>query len=101
MILDCYKDHEYYTNDSFESIWVHFSGSNCLNIYHEIERVVGNTVCCRNPQLIDEVLFNIFDGIRGEKTVTEYAMSMYCIGCLWSCSALKGHPKIRRNATTH
>ena len=26
VLLDCFHPHEYYTNDSFESIWVHFNG---------------------------------------------------------------------------
>lgn len=76
VILDCYRDHEYYTNDSFESIWVHFSGCNCLSLYHEIERTAGNTVRCRNPQLAEGMLFRIFDAIRGEKPLTEAALSL-------------------------
>lgn len=76
VILDCYREHEYYTNDSFESIWVHFSGSNCLNLYHEIERTAGNTVQCRDPQLTEEILFRVFDAIRGAKSMTEPNLSL-------------------------
>jgi AraC-like DNA-binding protein len=76
VILDCYKDHEYYTNDSFESIWVHFSGSNCLNLYHEIERTAGSTVRCRDPRRMENSLFRIFDAIRGESPMTEAALSL-------------------------
>ncbi len=76
VILDCYRNHEYYTNDSFESVWVHFSGNNCLNLYHEIERTAGNTVRCRDPRRMEDTLFRIFDAIRGESPMTESALSL-------------------------
>lgn len=76
VILDCYRDHEYYTNDSFESIWVHFSGVNCLALYHEIERTAGNTVQCRDPQMTEKTLFGIFDAISGKKELTELGLSL-------------------------
>ena len=76
VILDCYNDHEYYTNDSFESIWVHFSGSNCLSLYHEIERTAGNTVRCRDPRQMESSLFRIFDAVRGESPMTDAALSL-------------------------
>ena len=75
VILDCYREHEYYTNDSFESVWVHFSGSNCLNLCREIERTAGNTVRCRDPMRMEDTLFRIFDAIRGECPMTESALS--------------------------
>ncbi len=76
VILDCYRDHEYYTNDSFESIWVHFGGSNCLNLFHEIEHTAGNTVHCREPRRVECGLFRIFDAIRGELPMTESGLSL-------------------------
>jgi len=76
VILDCYREHEYYTNESFESVWVHFSGSNCLALYHEIERTAGNIVRCRDPRLTERILFRIFDGIRGENPMTEPDLSL-------------------------
>ncbi|MBQ8185696.1 MAG: helix-turn-helix domain-containing protein [Clostridia bacterium] len=76
VILDCYREHEYYTNDSFESVWVHFSGSNCLSLYHEIERTAGNTVRCRDPRLTEGMLFRIFDSMSGASPMTEPALSL-------------------------
>lgn len=76
VILDCYKDHEYYTNDSFESIWVHVSGGNNLELYHEIERVYGNVVRTSDPGHIQSLLFRLFDGISGQKAATEQELSL-------------------------
>lgn len=76
VILDCFKEHEYYTRDSFESIWVHLNGSNCVNLYHEIENMAGNTVCCKSPQLVEEILFNVHNVLGGEKTMPESRLSM-------------------------
>lgn len=52
VLLDCFHPHEYYTNDSFESIWVHFNGPDCLNWYHEIIRNEGNLIQSGNPEQI-------------------------------------------------
>lgn len=76
VILDCYRAHEYYTNDSFESIWVHFSGSNCLNIYHEIERISGNTLHSREPRRIENSLFRVFYAICGKSPLAESGLSL-------------------------
>lgn len=76
VILDCYREHEYYTDDSFESVWIHFSGSNCLNLYNEIERTSGNTIHCRDPHLMEGLLFRIFDAISGQQTMTEATLSL-------------------------
>ena len=34
IIIDCYKPHEYFTNDSFESVWVHIAGANSYEIFN-------------------------------------------------------------------
>ncbi|MBQ4354294.1 MAG: helix-turn-helix domain-containing protein [Clostridia bacterium] len=93
VILDCYKNHEYYTNDSFESIWVHFSGSNCLAVYHEIERTLGSTVCCRNPHRTEEMLFRLFDAISGEKNMTETELSLELYKLLMELMAPDSSPE--------
>ena len=64
VLLDCFHPHEYYTNDSFESIWVHFNGPDCLNWYHEIIRNEGNLIQSGNPEQIEGLIFRLYDGIR-------------------------------------
>lgn len=76
VILDCYKPHEYYTNDSFESIWIHISGANSFELFQEIEKSEGNLVKCRDINHVKKLLFRIYDGISCDNPPTELAMSL-------------------------
>ena len=42
VILNCYKPHEYYTDDHFESIWIHFCGANSLELFAKISTTYRN-----------------------------------------------------------
>lgn len=76
VILDCYKPHEYYTLDSFESIWIHISGSNSLELFKEIESISGNLVKCRDAEHVKRLLFRVFEGISSENPPTELTISL-------------------------
>lgn len=76
VILDCYHPHEYYTNDEFESVWLHFNGLNSLEMYEEIVKSEGNIITCSDPQRTEDLLFRIFDAIRSENRPSEFTLSM-------------------------
>ncbi|MGN0523103.1 MAG: AraC family transcriptional regulator [Eubacterium sp.] len=76
VILDCYKPHEYYTNDSFESIWIHIAGANSYELFEEIEKSQGNLIKCKDIQHLRKLLFRIFDGMKGDNTPTELSASL-------------------------
>jgi transcriptional regulator, araC family len=76
VILDCYKPHEYYTNDSFESIWVHIAGANSYELFEEIERSDGNLIKCKDIQHVEKLLFRIFNGIKSDNPPTELNLSL-------------------------
>ena len=76
VLLDCFHPHEYYTNDSFESIWVHFNGPDCLNWYHEIIRNEGNLIQSGNPEQIEGLIFRLYDGIRTADATPEIDLSL-------------------------
>ena len=81
VILDCYKPHEYYTDDSFESIWIHISGANSTDIFNEIESTEGNLIKCKDIQHLRKLLFRVFDSMKGETPTTElnYSLDIYKI----------------------
>ena len=81
VILDCYKPHEYYTDDSFESIWIHISGANSTDIFNEIESAEGNLIKCKDIQHLRKLLFRVFDSMKGETPTTElnYSLDIYKI----------------------
>lgn len=76
VILDCYKPHEYYTNDSFESIWIHIAGANSFELFEEIERSEGNLIKCKDVQHLRKLLFRVFDGMKGDYPTTELSVSL-------------------------
>lgn len=76
VILDCYKPHEYYTNDRFESIWIHIAGANSFDIFEEIEKRDGNIIKCKDVQHLRKLLFRIFDGISSNNPPTELKLSL-------------------------
>lgn len=76
VFLDCFAPHEYYTNDAFESIWVHFSGANCREMCEDIVRSNGNLIKCNDPGHVKKLLFRIFNGISGESPPPEINLSL-------------------------
>lgn len=76
VILDCYTPHEYYTNDSFESVWIHIAGANSYELFEEIEKTEGNLIKCKDIQHIKKLLFRIFDGISSSNPPTELSLSL-------------------------
>lgn len=76
VVLDCYKPHEYYTNDSFESVWIHIAGSNSYELFEEIEKTEGNLIKCKDIQHVKKLLFRIFDGISNSNPPTELSLSL-------------------------
>lgn len=76
VILDCYKPHEYYTQDSFESIWIHISGANSYELFKEIEKNDGNLIKCKDIQHLRKLLFRIFDGMKDDNPPTELSLSL-------------------------
>lgn len=76
VILDCYKPHEYYTNDSFESIWVHFGGANSREFYNEIVKNSGNLIKCTDPDHVKRLLFRIYNNIAENTTASEINHSL-------------------------
>lgn len=76
VILDCFQPHEYYTNNHFESIWIHVSGANSLELFEEIEKTEGNIIKCKDIQHMKKLLFRIFNGISNSKPPTELNLSL-------------------------
>lgn len=76
VILDCYKPHEYYTNDSFESVWIHIAGANSFELFEEVEKTDGNLVKCRDVNHVKKLIFRIYDSISGVNPPSELNMSL-------------------------
>lgn len=76
VILDCYRPHEYYTDDSFESIWIHISGSNSFELFEEIEKSNGNLIKSKDIHYVQKLLFRIYDSIKSDDPPSELSISV-------------------------
>lgn len=76
VILNCFQPHEYYTMDSFESIWIHVNGQNCLPFYNEIVKTEGNIIKCSDPDHVERLLFRILEGMASDNKPSEITWSL-------------------------
>lgn len=75
VVLDCFEPHEYFTNDSLESVWIHVSGVNCRDILTEITENKGNIIIRENFGYISSKLFKISEEIKRSRGFSEENMS--------------------------
>lgn len=76
VILDCYNPHEYYTENGFETIWIHVSGSNSYELFEEIEKSNGTLIKCKDIHYVEKLLFRIYDSIKGDTPPNELRISV-------------------------
>ncbi len=73
VILDCYKPHEYYTENHLESIWIHFVGANSRDFYNELYSD-SNIIKSENTK---RFLLDIISGIKHSLSETEISLLVY------------------------
>ena len=76
VILDCFEAHEYYTNSSVESIWVHIGGLNCRELYNEITKNEGNIIKSSDAKHIERIAFKIFNDMANTDKPSEVNISL-------------------------
>lgn len=72
-VIDCFNEHTYYTNDSFEAYWIHISGSNTKELFAELMCRFGNIISYDNE--IEIQIKNIYNLIKNNENVSESNMS--------------------------
>lgn len=76
VILDCFVPHEYYTKKSFESIWIHFNGLNCRELYNEITKTEGNIIKSSDAKRIERLAFKIYNDMESADKPSEINISL-------------------------
>ena len=76
VILDCYKSHEYFTNDYLESYWVHIEGANCRDFYNEITEN-GSIIKGNENSRIKERIIRLFKGVDHSVHESELSLEVY------------------------
>lgn len=73
-VIDCFKAHTYYTNDSFEAYWLHISGSSTKLLFTELAGRFGNIISFDNE--IERQIKNIYNLIKNNESISESNMSL-------------------------
>lgn len=76
VVLDCYNAHEYFTDSSLESLWIHIDGANCRDICSEIVNTDGNVIKTGKHKQIKELLYEIFEGVHRNSLYSEPELSV-------------------------
>lgn len=73
-VIDCFKAHTYYTNDSFEAYWLHINGSNTESLFAELTDRFGNMITFNNQ--IELQIKEIYHLIKNNESISESNMSL-------------------------
>lgn len=77
VLIDCYKQHIYYTDTGCECLWCHFDGITARGYYTNIVSHLGNSFSLPNPQPTVSRLSSIYDTFSTGKAVREALVSKY------------------------
>lgn len=73
-VIDCFKAHTYYTNDSFEAYWLHISGSSTKLLFTELAGRFGSIISFDNE--IERQIKDIYNLIKNNENISESNMSL-------------------------
>lgn len=76
VMLDCCVPHEYYTDSSLESIWVHVRGANSFELYREIDKDYSNIVKGADSQHIKKLILRIIQNMSDDEPSSEVNISL-------------------------
>lgn len=83
VLIDCFKPHTYYTNDSFEAYWLHINGANTYELFNEITRRFSNIITAD----CEEKIKDIYSAIKTSVQMSEGEMSLKIYELLMSLFA--------------
>lgn len=73
-LLDCFKEHTYYTNDNFEAYWIHINGSNTYEIFKELTGRFSNIISA--DEKTEEQIKDIYTAIKNARQLSDSQMSL-------------------------
>lgn len=82
VLVDCYSSHEYGSNNSWESSWLHFDGQLAREYYEHIVSRSGNIIIPRSTQTVEHGLNKICNIFRNGSPIREASISKYITNIL-------------------
>ena len=59
LLVDCYKQHRYYTDTNAHTLWLHFDGANSRELFEEIISLKGKKVKC--PDSVSRNIYSVMN----------------------------------------
>lgn len=79
LLVDCYKEHEYFTDSYAKLIWLHFDGSTSRSWFETLKANYGQAL--RASLSCPDLIWNIIDGIRTGKNEYLLSAEIYTLLC--------------------
>lgn len=73
-LIDCFKPHIYYTNDSFEAYWLHINGANTYDLFKEIINRYSNIIKANEKS--ESKIKEIYSLIKTARQISDNEMSL-------------------------
>lgn len=77
VLLDCYEEHGYSSEEGWECIWIHFDGPNARQFYELITEKLGNVFTLEDPLIILNRISKIYEPFHKKESIRELLMHKY------------------------
>lgn len=78
VFIDCYQPHEYFSNQGWECLWIHFDGPLSREYYQTVVSSSGPVIQLQSPYTIENNMNKIIENFSSDQTIREVLIS----GCL-------------------
>ena len=79
LLVDCYKEHEYFTDSYAKFVWLHFDGSTSRSWFATVTEQQGQALRS-SPQCAD-MIWKIIDGMKSEENEHLLSAKIYTLLC--------------------
>ena len=79
LLVDCYREHEYFTDSFVKFLWVHIDGATCRAWLEAIKSTRGQ--CIRASSACPSLLLSVIDGIKSGESEYRLSQSIHALLC--------------------
>lgn len=79
LLVDCYREHEYFTDDFIKFAWVHVDGGTCRAWLEEIKSTQGQ--CLKAGPKTPALLLSVVEGIKNGESEYQLSQAIHALLC--------------------
>lgn len=77
VLIDCYREHSYYSDTGWEAIWIHFDGFSARKMYDMSVSKLGNIFTLDDPLPVMNYMAKIYQPFTKKEPIKEVLLSKY------------------------